>query len=104
MAANLTEPQTTAAMAAASTGLRSIMADVDIPLALQAQVYHAGFTKEETFAVIGTSAQEIRDMLRDDFHINHATSLANRATVATILACWEAVKGQVQVQNQAKAE
>ena len=88
----------------AASDLRYIMADCEVPEALQADFYHAGFTTQRLFGTIVGSAAEMRDLLRSEFGTDATASLNARATVSKVLAAWESVKEQVKGDNDMRVD
>ena len=62
----LTEAERTAAEEAAQSDLKWLMADNEVPQAVQQALYHGGYTKVKIFAGLGESRTEVRDALRTD--------------------------------------
>ena len=89
---------------AASSELKWLMSDNEVPLEVQSVLYHLGFTKIKVFIGIGESRQEVRTVLANDVGLDPAADIPSRVAVAMVLAAWEAARSQVQREQLQKAE
>lgn len=90
MAIVLSADETDAAMLAADAGLKFLMAKVD--LAEQAKLYHIGITTVEAFGAFAADAAELKVVLKDNFGLDPAASLAARVKVAGFVIAFESAK------------
>ena len=100
----LTEAERTAAEEAAQSDLKWLMADNEVPQAVQQALYHGGYTKVKIFAGLGESRTEVRDALRTDFGLSTADGVAARQQVALTVAAWDAAREFVSRETSRRAE
>ena len=88
----LTPEEAEKALSSAGSDLRWLMADNGVDEALQAAIYHGGFTKVRLFVGLAESRAELRDVLRGDFGVDAQANLESRQRAAVVLAAWGAAK------------
>jgi hypothetical protein len=102
--ATLTETQRAAADNAASSDLKWLLSDNEVPTLVQQSLFHAGFTKMKIFAGFGESRTEVRDALRTDLGLSSTDGLEARQHVALVIAAWEAAREYITREASRRAE
>ena len=102
--AALTAGEREAALAAAQSDVKWLLADAGVGDDLQAVLYHNGFTSTRLFVGLAETRAELRDVLRTEFGLDAQAGLAERQQVAVALAAWDAAKEFVTKDNEARAE
>ncbi len=88
------------AFLSASSDIKYHFAEVGVDQALQAVLFHNGFTSMRLFRGIDDSRAEVKECLKNEFGLDHATSLQTRKQVAVLLAAWESCREQITVEDR----
>ena len=100
----LTREEQTAAMEAASSDLKFLLAELQMPELLQGVFYHLGFTNVPLFAGLDRNENGVRDFLQRDFGVDPANGLADRRTVSLVVTAWEEARALKLKQMEVKVE
>ena len=104
MAASLSPDEIKAALATASSSLRFLLCDSGLSDLTQARLFQAGFSDLRLFGRIAEDVDDLKVVLRDEFRLDHTTSLAARVEVARFIGAWQAARDQVSKEDEAKSD
>ena len=85
-----------------ASDVRFLLTDHGIKDARQGALFEAGVDTMAKFAAFVTTAADLVEVLKKEFSLDPATSLANRAQVASYTVAWQSA--QVRTKQQAEVE
>ena len=86
-----------------SADLQYVLDEAETSLANQYNITQH-YKTLKMFAAMADTKNEIRNALRDDFHLDQAASAANRAEVARVVTAWEISKELATKEHELRAE
>lgn len=100
----ITPEEARAAMEAAQSDLKWLMADNGVDDRVQELIYHHGFTRTKLFVGMAESRTELRDVLKAHLGLDAAEGLEERRRVAVVLVAWEGTKEFSTKDNEVRAD
>ena len=89
MALKLTSDEEMAALEAASSELKYLMAREGVSTQVQALFYHVGCTSISRFSAFCKTEDEMRDVAKKEFGLDPTANLKTRAEVASIVCAFK---------------
>ena len=104
-AALLAGPRTLAeALKLGSSDLRFTLSRNDVPDPMQAHFFENGVTTVGKFSSFFRDETDLVNGLRDDFNVDAANNLADRAKVASVICSWKDTVTKAKRQSEVEAE
>eukprot|EP00435_Cladocopium_sp_Y103_P027204 s3945_g6.t1 len=100
----LTAEQEEQTLELVDSDLKYLLSEVGIPDALQATLYHRGFTSLRLFSGIDESRAEVRAAINAEIGLDHTANNVERRQMALILSAWETARTQQKSNDEARAE
>jgi hypothetical protein len=100
----MTEEETAEALGGADSDLKWLLSDGEVPVDIQAALYHRKFNKLRVFLGLGENRAEVRAAILADIGLSPTDGHLARQQVALVLAAWDAAKEYVTKENSVRAE
>ena len=90
-------------LALGSSDLKFLLTSCEIKSASQGKLFEAGVNTLAKFAAFVASEDDLKEVLKTDFGLDPATSLANRAQIASYVVAWGQARTRMKAQAEAEA-
>jgi len=87
-----------------SSGLRFTLSRNDVPGEMQAHFFENGVTSVSKFSSFFRDETDLVNVLRDEFNVDAANALADRANVAAVTCSWKDTVAKAKRQAEVEAE
>ena len=90
-------------LALGSSDLKFLLTTCEIKSASQGKLFEAGVNTLAKFVAFVASEDDLKEVLKTDFGLDPATSLANRAQIASYVVAWGQARTRMKAQAKAEA-
>ena len=91
-------------LALGSSDLKFLLTTCEIQPASQGTLFEAGVNTLAKFAAFVASEADLKEVLKSNFSLDPATSLANRAQIASYVVAWSQARTRIKAQAEAEAK